>query len=239
MQLPVSPTACDINLRCSLSCARYFRQCLLRQTPSRVHNMVVSPSTSGRQLKLCLYSTTLSNCYLFGKSLKVASLAQNGYSMDPASVLGIACGVHQLLGISFKVIATCQRLYHDAYNDPVNDLYESVTALDETTSALIALLDSSALHDEITHPDRQLYLLASNSSKTAQRLLSTLEPLKLEDKPKRREAFRIALKTAFKQREIQEVQKQFQIHQQMMQTGLIIDMRYVVRIKGIHPLTAG
>lgn len=140
--------------------------------------------------------------------------------MDPITALSLACNVMQLVQQAINVTRTCKTLYERGSLDE-NDLIENhakdITAANKELEAALKGWPS-------TPRDKRLQDVASDVSKTADKLRIELNKLKLsktQGNPKVGRAFKTALIALCKKGKINDIQATLEKQEKALQSGLL------------------
>ena len=138
--------------------------------------------------------------------------------MDPVTVFSLACGVIQIVDTSMDVAKKCRELYKNGASSEDREIENM----------------ANSLTDLYGNPDPraqdgpgELQDLCSKCSNTAQQLCTEVQKLKVNGPHRKREAVVKTVKAVWKKSAIEEIQKQLDGYQRLMDSNILVDLRFV------------
>ena len=138
--------------------------------------------------------------------------------MESLAAFTLACGVIQVVDFSTKVAKKCHELYKDGVTSENRDIEEMAKHLTDLCNNL-GLKDQGGVDDILD--------LGLKCSSTAQTLIEELEKLKVNGPHRKWQAVRTALETRSKRKVIDNIQKQLENYQKLLDSTILVDLRFV------------
>ena len=148
--------------------------------------------------------------------------------MEPISALSIACGVIQFLDVGAKVLSKFREIYKDGSTAEHAELRATAEHL-----ITIQLNDLSvprhiqAGQSNLSAADKELIAVAQRCSTIAKTLVDELRSLEANTSGSWRKAVKTTFKVIKKRSEIDGLQKQLDKYRQLMDTKLLLGLRWV------------
>ena len=149
--------------------------------------------------------------------------------MDPLTAFSLTCGVIQVVDFSTKIVVRCRQIYKDgatSENKEIESMAEHLTDL-ATYLKLPSILQNPGSANQLYHDEQELLKLAEQCSKTATELLNELQRLSIQGRQRKRDAFRMAVKVAWKKDAIENIQKHLEWYRRTLDTRILISLRSV------------
>ena len=147
--------------------------------------------------------------------------------MEPLTAFSLVCGVIQVVDFSTRTLLKCKELYQEGslseyqeLEDLTNHLVDVRDKLELTTVKQNAVILGAA-------EDQSLLEIAGQCSKTADNLVEKFRSLKIEGLHKKRQTVLKTAKFLWEKGEIQGIQKRLEDHRNMLDTQILINLRYV------------
>lgn len=138
--------------------------------------------------------------------------------MDPIAAIGLVCNIVQILGLSIKAVKKCREIYKDGALSENRELEEMARCLTD----LRTNLDTEKQGDV-----DELMDLGSQCSMTAKNLVAELEKLKVSAPHSKRQVVSKTFKALWKKDAIDDIQKRLDRYQRVLDTRILIDLRFV------------
>lgn len=149
--------------------------------------------------------------------------------MDPLNAFGLACGVIQVVDYSTKVVVKCREIYKNGASSENKELESMANYLTDLSAdlKLPSAVPSPASMSQLYHDDEGLLQLAQQCSGTATELINELQKLSVQSRPKKRVAFRKAIKMVRKKDAIEDIQRRLEQYRRTLDTRTLISLRCV------------
>ena len=138
--------------------------------------------------------------------------------MDPVTVFSLVCGVVQIVDTSMEVAKKCHELYKNGTSSEDREIEDMAKYLTD----LYQNLD----HRAQVGPG-ELQALCSKCSNTAQQLCTEVQKLKVSGPHRKRDAVVKTVKAVWKKSAIEEIQKQLDGYQKLLDSNILVDLRFV------------
>ena len=138
--------------------------------------------------------------------------------MDPVTVFSLVCGVIQIVDTSMEVAKKCRELYKNGASSEDREIENMAKHLTD----LYENLDPRAQDGP-----RELQDLCSKCSNTAQQLCTEVQKLKVNGPHRKREAVVKTVKAVWKRNIIDDIQKQLDGYQKLLDSNILVDLRFV------------
>jgi hypothetical protein len=151
--------------------------------------------------------------------------------MDPATALGVACNVIQVVVWSAQTIATINEVCKDGSSGA-------------TRTALANALQDAELNGEVeklsmspssTPAERQLVLIAKEAQKISEELRNILTQLHAKSATSRPERLKVAINTLIKSKHIGRLQESLKVCQSRLEQKMVVSLWYVYMLDHIAP----
>ena len=149
--------------------------------------------------------------------------------MDPLTAFSLACGVIQVVDFSTKIVVKCRQIYKDGASSEYNEIESMTRSLTDLTTdlRLPSTIQSPGSAPQLYHDDQELLKLAQQCSETATELINELKKLSIQGRHRKRDAFRKAVKGAWKHSAIEAIQKRLEHYRRTLDTRILINLRFV------------
>ena len=147
--------------------------------------------------------------------------------MEPLTAFSLVCGVIQVVDFSTKTLSKCKEIYQDGSLSE----YQELEALTKHLAHLRDKLELPAANPSIVSSarfdERGLLKVAGQCSATADQLVARFHSLKIEGPHKKRQAILKTVKLLLEKGEIQTIQKRLDEYRNVLDTQILINLRYV------------
>lgn len=147
--------------------------------------------------------------------------------MDPLTAFSLVCGVVQVVDFSIKTLSKCKEIYHEGSLSQYQELENLTKHLVEVREKLELPAANQSIVRSITSDEQGLLEVAGQCSETADQLVEQLQSLKIEAPHKRRQAILKTVKVLWEKDRIQGIQKRLDDHRNVLNTQILINLRYV------------
>ena len=147
--------------------------------------------------------------------------------MEPLSTFSLACGIIQVLDFSTKLLWKCKDLYEDGALHDFQDLEDITKRLTNLRIDLQLPSDAETAGTLKTPNERGLLDAAKGCSAIADQLVGKLDGLKVKGPHRKRQAVMKGIKAICEKNEIQDAQKQLANYQNVLNTKILVDLRFV------------
>ena len=138
--------------------------------------------------------------------------------MDPVTTFSLVCGVVQIVDTSMEIAKKCRELYKNGASSEDREIEIMANHLTD----LYGNLDLRA-----RDTPGQLQDLCSKCSNTAQQVCTEVQKLKVSGPHRKREAVVKTVKAVWKKSAIEEIQKQLDGYQKLLDSNILVDLRFV------------
>ena len=138
--------------------------------------------------------------------------------MDPITVFSLVCGVVQIVDTSMEVAKKCRELYKDGTSSEDREIENMAKHLMDLHGSLDPRTQGCP---------GELRDLRSKCSDTAQQLCTEVQKLKVNGPHRKREAVVKTVKAVWKRNAIEEIQKQLDGYQKLLDSNILVDLRFV------------
>lgn len=156
--------------------------------------------------------------------------------LEPMAALGLVCNILQVIGIGHETVRVAQQVYHDGAFDPA--LTESAKILDDLSSQIrsITIVASTA---KPRFQEKQLFDLAEKCHRASLALREEVDFLNgPPTKDKLSGAVKTALKTIWRKRRLERLDRQLEEAESLLQMGLLTAILLVPSVRTIGFLLA-
>ncbi len=149
--------------------------------------------------------------------------------MDPLTAFSLACGVFQVVDFSTKIVSKCREVYKHGVSSENKEIESMAKHLADlaTELKLPNPIQSPGSAPQLYQDDQELLKLAEQCSETAAKLIEELQKLRIQGQHRKRDAFRKAIKTIWKNDTIQDIQRDLERYRKTLDTRILITLRSV------------
>lgn len=147
--------------------------------------------------------------------------------MDPLTAFSLTCGVIQVVDFSFKTLSKYREIYHDGSLSQYKQLEDLTKHLVGVREKLEIPAANKSIVRPVTSEEQGLVDVAGQCSETADQLVKHLHSFKIEGPRKRRQAILKTVKLLWEKNRIQDIQKRLDDHRNVLNTQILISLRYV------------
>ena len=148
--------------------------------------------------------------------------------MEALVAIGLAGNIVQFLDLTARIVSSGIEVYHAG--DGASTINRTLATMTEYLNQLckgFADLDSAVDNRPTAPNDPQLLVLARSCQELGQELLKTLEDLKIKGKHRKWSSVRQALRSAWKDRDIQRYHRQLSDFRSLITLHLLTRLTYV------------
>lgn len=147
--------------------------------------------------------------------------------MDPLTAFSLVCGVIQVVDFSIKTLSKCKEVYREGSLSQYQELEDLTKHLVDVREKLELPAANKSIERSAASDEQSLLEVADQCSETADRLVEQLHSLKIEAPRKRRQAILKTVKVLWEKHRIQDIQKRLDDHRNVLNTEILINLRYV------------
>ena len=147
--------------------------------------------------------------------------------MDPLTAFSLVCGVIQVVDFSIKTLSKCKEIYRGGSLSQYQELEDLTKHLVDVREKLELPAAKKDFVTSVSSDEQGLLEVAGQCSKTADQLVEQLHSLKTEAPRKRRQAILKTVKVLWEKHRIQDIQKRLDDHRNVLNTQILISLRYV------------
>ena len=149
--------------------------------------------------------------------------------MDPLTAFSLTCGVIQVIDFSTKIVVRCRQIYKDgatSEHTQIKSMAEHLTGL-ATDLKLPSTTQNPGFAHQRYLDDQELLELAKQCSETAAELINELQKLGTQGRQRKRDAFRMSVKGAWKKDATENIQKRLESYRRTLDSRILVSLRSV------------
>ncbi len=150
--------------------------------------------------------------------------------MDPLTAFSLACGVFQVVDFSTKIVSKCREMYKHGVSSENKEIESMAKHLRDLATELKlpnTIQSPGSAPPQLFQDDQELLKLAEQCSETATKLIEEIQKLRIQGQHRKRDAFRKAIKTMWKNDTIQDIQRSLERYRKTLDTRILITLRSV------------